>query len=140
VYNLLTNAIKYRSPARTAHIILSCHEEGDYHVLSVQDNGLGMNTSNPEKIFGMFKRQRAHVEGTGVGLYIVKKMVENAGGKIEVKSQVGEGLLLQSTSSGKKGKMLQTKRWYPSSASQRGIHRQATRPSRPERRIQRGCR
>jgi light-regulated signal transduction histidine kinase (bacteriophytochrome) len=94
VYNLLSNAIKYRSPERTAHIILSCHEEGDYQVLSVQDNGLGMNTNNPEKIFGMFKRQHAHVEGTGVGLYIVKKMVENAGGKIEVKSKVGEGATL----------------------------------------------
>jgi signal transduction histidine kinase len=57
----------------------------------VQDNGLGMNTSNPEKIFGMFKRQHAHVEGTGVGLFIVKKIVENAGGKIEVESQVGIG-------------------------------------------------
>jgi signal transduction histidine kinase len=53
-----------------------------------------MDTRDPDKIFGMFKRQHAHVEGTGVGLYIVKKMVENAGGKIEVKSQVGEGATL----------------------------------------------
>ncbi|MBD0255159.1 MAG: PAS domain-containing protein [Cytophagales bacterium] len=91
VYNLLSNAIKYRDPHRTPHITLRCYAEGDYQVLSVQDNGLGMDTRNPDKIFGMFKRQHAHVEGTGVGLYIVKKMIENAGGKIEVQSTVGEG-------------------------------------------------
>jgi signal transduction histidine kinase len=91
VYNLLSNAIKYSDPHRTPHITLSCREEGDYQVLSVQDNGLGMDTRNPDKIFGMFKRQHAHVEGTGVGLYIVKKMLENAGGKIELQSTVGEG-------------------------------------------------
>ena len=91
VYNLLSNAIKYRDPHRTPRITLRCHQEGDDHTLQVQDNGLGMDASNPEKIFGMFKRQHAHVEGTGVGLYIVRKMVENAGGKIEVESKVGEG-------------------------------------------------
>jgi signal transduction histidine kinase len=61
----------------------------------VQDNGLGMDARDPEKIFGMFKRQHAHVEGTGIGLYIVKKMIENAGGKIQVESQVGIGSTFQ---------------------------------------------
>jgi signal transduction histidine kinase len=44
-----------------------------------------------EKPFGMFKRLHSHVEGTGVGLYMVKRMVENAGGRIEVESEVGVG-------------------------------------------------
>ncbi len=91
VYNLLSNAIKYRDPNRTPHITLTCQPDRNYLVLQVQDNGLGMDTSNPDKIFGMFKRLHAHVEGTGIGLYIVKKMIENAGGKIEVESTVGQG-------------------------------------------------
>jgi signal transduction histidine kinase len=59
--------------------------------LTVQDNGLGMDMRQEEKIFALFKRLHNHVEGTGIGLYIVKKIVENAGGKIEVNSQVGVG-------------------------------------------------
>jgi len=91
VYNLLSNALKYRHPERLPRILLSCYQEGDYQVVSVQDNGLGMNSTDQDKIFGMFKRLHTHVEGTGIGLYIVKKMVENAGGKIAVKSKVGAG-------------------------------------------------
>jgi signal transduction histidine kinase len=44
-----------------------------------------------DKIFALFKRLHSHVEGTGIGLYIVKKMLENAGGAIEVDSEVGVG-------------------------------------------------
>jgi PAS domain S-box-containing protein len=91
IYNLLSNAIKYRDLHRTPQIKITCRPEGDYLVLSVQDNGLGIDTRHENKIFGMFKRFHAHVEGTGVGLYIVKKMVENAGGKIAVESKLGEG-------------------------------------------------
>jgi len=91
LYNLLSNAVKYRDPDRALLIRIFCRTEGDYFILNVQDNGLGMDTRDPDKIFGMFKRQHAHVEGTGVGLYIVKKMVENAGGMIAVESQVGVG-------------------------------------------------
>jgi signal transduction histidine kinase len=91
LYNLLSNAIKYRSPEREPEVIITCRQQGAYHVLSVQDNGLGMDTRQEEKIFGLFKRLHAHVEGTGIGLYIVKKMVENAGGRIEVESRVGTG-------------------------------------------------
>ena len=91
VYNLLSNAIKYRDPERTPHIVVSCKEDADYWILSVKDNGLGMNLSDMSKVFGMFNRLHKHVDGTGIGLYIVKKIVENAGGKIEVESNVGEG-------------------------------------------------
>jgi signal transduction histidine kinase len=91
IYNLLSNAIKYRDPLRTPQIKITFHLEGDYLVLSVQDNGLGIDTRHENKIFGMFKRFHAHVEGTGVGLYIVKRMIENAGGKIAVESKLGEG-------------------------------------------------
>ncbi len=57
----------------------------------MQDNGLGMDMRQEEKIFGLLKRLHAHVEGTGIGLYIVRKIMENTGGKIEVESQVEVG-------------------------------------------------
>ncbi len=91
LYNLVSNAVKYRSPERELLVQITCLTQGDYHVLQVEDNGLGMDMRQEEKIFALFKRLHTHVEGTGIGLYIVKKIVENAGGKIEVKSQVGVG-------------------------------------------------
>jgi PAS domain S-box-containing protein len=91
LYNLVSNAVKYRSPDRPARVRLSCRTQEGYYVLTVADNGLGMDMSQEEKIFALFKRLHAHVEGTGIGLYIVKKIVENAGGRIEVESQVGVG-------------------------------------------------
>jgi PAS domain S-box-containing protein len=91
LYNLLSNAVKYRSPDRPLRVDITCGPEGTHQVLTVADNGLGMDMRQEEKIFGLFKRLHNHVEGTGIGLYIVKKMVENAGGKIAVESKVGEG-------------------------------------------------
>lgn len=92
VYNLISNAIKYRDPRRTPQIHIECKEEEGYQVLTVTDNGLGMDLRKTKsRIFGMFKRMHDHVEGSGVGLYMVKKIVENAGGKIEVESQLGKG-------------------------------------------------
>ncbi len=91
VYNLFSNALKYRSPERIPVIRLSCRENEEYTVFSVSDNGLGMDLSGGTKIFSMFKRLHDHVEGSGIGLYIIKKIVDNAGGKIEVESKVGQG-------------------------------------------------
>jgi len=91
VYNLLSNAIKYRSPDRIAAILIRCEVTPEYHILSVEDNGLGMASDRLSQLFTMFKRFHDHVEGSGIGLYMVKKMVENAGGKIEVESRLGMG-------------------------------------------------
>ncbi len=92
VYNLLSNALKYRHPDRTPEVRLSCQPQDGYQVLAVQDNGLGLDLAQgQQQLFAMFQRLHTHVEGTGVGLYMVKKMVENAGGRIEVHSQLGQG-------------------------------------------------
>ncbi|HEY8402834.1 MAG TPA: PAS domain-containing protein [Cytophagaceae bacterium] len=91
IYNLISNAIKYRHPQRSPRIKVSGKERDNYIIFSVTDNGLGLKPEYKSKIFSMFKRFHSHVEGTGVGLYIVKRIIDNSGGKIEVQSQPGEG-------------------------------------------------
>jgi PAS domain S-box-containing protein len=91
IYNLISNAIKYHSSERTPRIDISCKKLNEYYLIEVKDNGLGIDPAQHEKIFSMFKRIHNHVEGSGIGLYIVKKIIENSGGKIEVKSEVGKG-------------------------------------------------
>jgi signal transduction histidine kinase len=91
VYNLLSNAVKYRHPDRTPHIDVRAHVRPGHTVLEVHDNGLGIAEHHLPRLFGMFQRFHDHVEGTGIGLYMVKRMVDNAGGRIEVHSQPGAG-------------------------------------------------
>ena len=91
VYNLLSNAFKYRAPDRPPHVRLCAHTEGQQVCLTVQDNGLGMSPAGLRKLFGLFERLHNHVEGSGIGLFMVKKMVDNAGGRISVESGLGVG-------------------------------------------------
>ncbi|MBD0260871.1 MAG: HAMP domain-containing histidine kinase, partial [Cytophagales bacterium] len=91
VYNLLSNALKYRAAERAPLVKITTFREGDFVVLCVEDNGLGIAPNQMDKMFQMFKRLHTHVEGTGVGLYMVKQMVENYGGSIAVESQLGRG-------------------------------------------------
>ncbi|SFH21298.1 Signal transduction histidine kinase [Pontibacter chinhatensis] len=91
LYNLVSNAIKYSSLDRRPEIRITTSVAGEYTLLSVRDNGLGLRKQDQEKVFGMFKRLHSHVEGTGVGLAIVKRIVENCDGKIELESELGTG-------------------------------------------------
>ncbi|MFT2010710.1 hybrid sensor histidine kinase/response regulator [Pontibacter sp. 13R65] len=95
VYNLVSNAIKYRHPLRQPKIKVSTYQEGAYVVLAVQDNGLGIKTQDHHKVFSMFTRLHDHTEGTGVGMTIVKRIVENSDGKIELESELGQGSLFK---------------------------------------------
>lgn len=95
IYNLLTNAIKYRAKERPLEIEIRSYQEDGYVVLSVKDNGLGVGKEQQPKLFTMFKRMHTHVEGTGIGLYIVKRIIENNGGKIEVESEINEGSIFK---------------------------------------------
>ena len=91
LYNLLSNALKYRHPARPPRVRLSCARAGGQLLLRVHDNGLGLETWQQGRLFGLFQRLHTHVEGSGIGLYMVKKIVENAGGTLSVESQAGVG-------------------------------------------------
>ncbi|OGX90065.1 hypothetical protein BEN49_23990 [Hymenobacter coccineus] len=91
LYNLLSNAAKYHAPGRPPVVALrGCRAAGRV-LLEVEDNGLGLSPEQQGRLFGMFQRLHDHVEGSGVGLYTVKKIVENAGGTITVRSQLGVG-------------------------------------------------
>jgi len=95
LYNLISNSVKYRDPARPVVIKISSYADPEHFVICVQDNGLGLTKSQQAKLFTMFKRIHKHVEGSGIGLYIVKRIVENAGGKIEVESRPNEGSMFK---------------------------------------------
>jgi PAS domain S-box-containing protein len=91
VYNLVGNAIKYRAPGRPPVVELACHATPQHHVLVVRDNGVGFEPARAEQLFGMYQRLHDHVEGSGVGLYLVRRMLEQAGGRIEAHGEPGVG-------------------------------------------------
>lgn len=90
--NLITNSIKYRNTATTTAIDISAHKIDNRIILTFKDNGMGIDLKNyGDKLFGLYKKFHTHVEGKGMGLYMVKTQVEILGGKISVQSQVGKG-------------------------------------------------
>ena len=92
--NLLSNSLRYASPARPPRIRLSSTPDlpTGRPVLTVQDNGLGIDLERyGPQLFQLFRRFHPHVEGTGMGLYLVNRIVQNHGGRIEVSSAVDEG-------------------------------------------------
>jgi PAS domain S-box-containing protein len=91
IYNLLSNAVKYRALDRACQIRVHAARTGPRVMVQVQDNGLGISEVQQRQLFGLFQRLHTHVEGTGVGLYITKRLVENGGGTITVESQVEVG-------------------------------------------------
>lgn len=95
LYNLMSNAIKYRSPDRPAKVWINTYQENGSVVLMVEDNGIGIEQQHLPKLFTMFKRFHYHVEGTGIGLYIIKRTVENHGGRIEYESKGDQGSIFR---------------------------------------------
>ncbi|MBC7388450.1 MAG: PAS domain-containing sensor histidine kinase [Opitutaceae bacterium] len=90
-YNLLSNAVKYRDNKRNLKITIKSSIEHGFTVIEFDDNGLGISEENQQNMFLMFKRFHTHVEGTGIGLYIVKRIMDNSEGRIEVMSKEGKG-------------------------------------------------
>lgn len=91
VYNLLSNAIKYTPEDQIPEISIKTEKLSEYVLLSVQDNGMGIAEDKREEIFSRYTRIAKDVEGSGVGLFIVKRMVEDSDGKVEVESSLGKG-------------------------------------------------
>jgi len=90
--NLISNAIKYSKSEVTPKVDISLKHEHGFVLISVQDNGIGMDLKkNQDELFIPFKRMNKDIPGLGIGLHIIKTMVEKNGGKIEVESEVGKG-------------------------------------------------
>jgi light-regulated signal transduction histidine kinase (bacteriophytochrome) len=99
--NLIDNAIKFKKPDEPPriHISVRTDEERYEWVFSVSDSGIGIEPEYTNKIFEVFKRLHpiGEYEGTGMGLAIVKKIIENHGGRVWVESRFGEGSIFYFT-------------------------------------------
>jgi hypothetical protein len=90
--NLVSNAIRYQNPEiKNPQVIISLKSANGNLEITISDNGLGIPEAQHEKIFEMFFRGEQSKEGSGLGLYIVKSMIQKIDGKLEMKSKEGQG-------------------------------------------------
>jgi len=94
--NLIGNAVKFRREGVAPQVRASAEREGELWRFAVQDNGIGIEAEYFDRIFVIFQRlhTRDHYDGTGIGLPLVKRIVEQHGGRIWVASEPGRGTTL----------------------------------------------
>lgn len=91
-FNLISNSIKYRKEDEDPVISIKSYKKEDSIVIVLEDNGIGIDMEKyGEHIFGLYKRFHYHIEGKGMGLFMVKTQVEALGGQISINSTVDEG-------------------------------------------------
>ena len=97
--NLVSNAVKYFGTTEAPRVEIRAREDGGRFVeFSVRDNGIGIDPAYHARIFELFQRLRdVEAEGTGVGLALVKKIIDTVGGRIWVESAPGEGATFRFT-------------------------------------------
>lgn len=91
IQNLITNAVKFMGNQRNPEIHIGMEIQGGENVFFVRDNGIGIAPEFHERIFGLFNKLDQFMEGTGIGLALVKRIIEVHGGKIWVESELGKG-------------------------------------------------
>ena len=93
IQNLIENALKYRDTGRQSEITITPSIDGDYIRIAVQDNGLGFPSEYAESILEPFRRlgSESAREGSGIGLAIVRAIIDRHGGQLSVKGAPGEG-------------------------------------------------
>jgi signal transduction histidine kinase len=89
--NLITNAVKFMGSQPNPRIKIAFDEIEGEHIFSVSDNGIGIAPEHHEQIFELFTKLNPDIEGTGIGLGLVKKIIEVHHGRIWVESELGKG-------------------------------------------------
>jgi two-component system, sporulation sensor kinase E len=89
--NILDNACKYRDPERKSMVKISCGVIFGFYEFQIQDNGIGISKEYEHHVFEIFQKLNNNKDSNGVGMSIVKKIVENYGGNIWFESEVGKG-------------------------------------------------
>jgi signal transduction histidine kinase len=91
--NLLDNALKFSGKAAQPRVTIQCEKVGHFYRFSVQDNGAGFDMKYSDKLFNVFERlhHKKDFDGTGVGLAIVKRIIERHGGEISAVGELGQG-------------------------------------------------
>lgn len=92
LHNLISNALRYRSPDRKPEIVVKWTSNANERKLSVSDNGVGIDLNrHGDKLFGMYKTFAGNPDARGIGLFMTKSQIESMDGTIAVESQVGVG-------------------------------------------------
>jgi signal transduction histidine kinase len=99
--NLLDNAAKFMGDQPEPQIEIGADIENDRPVFHVKDNGVGIDSTHHERVFGLFNKLDAQSEGTGIGLALVKRTIEVHGGSIWIDSSAGRGATFYFTLPGK---------------------------------------
>ena len=89
--NMIDNAAKFSSDQQESHVEIGMREENNEKVFFVKDNGIGIAPNFHQRIFGLFDKLDPKSEGTGVGLALVKRIIEVHGGRIWVELEKGQG-------------------------------------------------
>ncbi|WP_186757122.1 ATP-binding protein [Echinicola salinicaeni] len=90
--NFMTNSIKYSHPDRSPEIWIESFMLNDHFVLTFRDNGIGIDLEKyKDRIFGLYQRFHSHIEGKGLGLYLVREQIRSLEGEIFIESELGEG-------------------------------------------------
>jgi len=84
--NLLDNAVKFSASAQSSHVEVFAEQVDGEIVLHVRDNGIGIDPRHRHKLFGLFEKLHPDLEGTGIGLALVKRIIDVHGGRIWIDS------------------------------------------------------
>ena len=89
--NILDNACKYRNPKRDSKIEIRCLNIFGFFEFHVEDNGIGIEKKHESRVFEIFQKLNNNQDSNGIGMSIVKKIIDSYGGKIWFESEVGKG-------------------------------------------------
>ena len=89
--NLIENAYKYRDETKNSFVNIDWKEDNGFYQFSIQDNGIGIGQEHFDLVFEAFKKLNNRTDSSGIGLFIIKKVITSGGGKIWVESEKGVG-------------------------------------------------